>query len=62
MTMVKEYVSIALEDDLRREFDELVARGKSRSASFDSWMKRVNHYRYDDQEKKYYYFREARND
>lgn len=59
MTLVKKYVTVAHEDDLRREFDELVARGETRSASFDSWMKRVRHYRYDEVENKYYYFEEV---
>ena len=59
MTMVKRFVTIAEEDDLRKEFDYLVSHGESRSASFDNWMKRVRHYRYDEKEKKYYYVEEA---
>ena len=54
MTMMKRYIEIDEEDDLRREFDEMVARGRIKSKSFDSWMRNVNHYRYDEKEGKYY--------
>ena len=49
------YITIAQEDDLRREFDELVNEGRTNAATFHTWMRYSRHYGFDSHENKWYF-------
>lgn len=55
MAKKRVYITIAQENDLRREFDELINEGRTNAATFHTWMKYSRHYGFDNHENKWYF-------
>ena len=43
----RHYVTIQMEDDFRREFDQLINEGRTNASTFQNWMRYTMHYKWD---------------
>ena len=47
VTVHRFYITIAKEDELRLEFDQLVNEGRTKAETFQTWMKHAQHLNFD---------------